>query len=393
MKSTQNDLVYVLDGLFVVHEVAMAAGASVDYENDDDDVEDVQPAKMDGEFYELFLSPLPQILGVSTEALRFESVRVLKSLNTSLALNVRTHCPEILTAVSFYPEDTYRSLIDRIEKLRPQTTPFNLRNLSKVAQRAFSLIREHQRCVSSLSDIVIGLALIGWVLKEIKDERQCAFCPAQIAPEIGGKYCHNHSQGNRNDSDRTASKQYMKYRVGKQARRLADQRGIQIRTNRRSILSEPSHIRALIRLLLANELPLVSDELDKIQYLLQQCPHVLEKLGGLSVLEMTYPDLVECIRDGLNPYRFRESALQFHIYAFEVWLSLETEVLCITRGAGKAVPKRVEHAIVLAQAGNSQSDIAKSMGVAQSTVSSWKKKYEALRFALNSDFISNKNNI
>lgn len=378
MKSARNDLIYVLDGLFVVHEVAMGAGASVDYEDDD---EDVQPAKMDGEFYELFLSPLPQILGVSTEALSFETVRILESLNTSLVLNVRKHCPEILTAVSFYPDDTYRSLIDRVEKLRPQTAPFNLRNLSKVAHRAFSLIREQKRCVSALPDIVIGLALIGWVLREIKDERQCAFCPAQIAPEIGGKYCHNHSQGNRNDSDRTASKQYMKYRVGKQARLLADQRGIQVRSKRRSILSEPSHIRALIKILLANELPLESDDLDKIQHLLQQCPRVLEKLGGLTVLEMKYPDLVECIKDELNPYRFRESALQFHIYAFEVWLTLEAEVLPVKRGTGKAMPKRIEEAIALAKSGNSQADVAKNMGVTESTISSWKNKYEALRFA------------
>lgn len=376
MKSVQNDLMYVLDGLYVAHEVAMAAGASVDYADDD------EPTKMDGEFYELFLSPLPQILGVSTEALSFETVRILKSLNTSLVLNVRKHCPEVLVAVSFYPDDTYRSLIDRVEKLRPQTAPFNLRNLSKVAHRAFSLIREHKRCVSALPDIVIGLALIGWVLREIKDERQCAFCPAQIAPEIGGKYCHNHSQGNRNDSDRTASKQYMKYRVGRQTRLLADQRGIQVRSKRRSILSEPSHIRALIKILLANESSLASDDLDKIQHLLQQSPRVLEKLGGLTVLEMTYPDLVECIRDELNPYRFRESALQFHIYAFEVWLSLEAEILSVTRGAGKALPKRIEEAIVLAQSGNSQVDIARSMGVAESTVSSWVKKNLTLSSAL-----------
>lgn len=378
MKSVRNDLVYVLEGLFVVHEVAMAAGALVDYQEEEDG-----PTQMDGEFYELFLSPLPQILGISTKDLGFDTALIWKTLNNNLVLSIRERCPEILTAVSFYPGDTYRSLIDRIEKLRPQTAPLNLRNLPKVAQRAFSLIKEHKRCVSALPDVVTGLALMGWVLKEIKGERECALCPAQIDPEIGGKYCHNHSQGNRNGSDRTASKQYMKYRVGRQARRLADQRGIQLRTMKRSVLSEPSNIRTLIKLLLANELSLASNDLDKVRHLLQQCPRVLEKLGGNSVLEMKYRDLTECIRDGLNPYRFNETALQFHIYAFEVWLSLEAEVLSVKRGKGKAMATRIEEAIALAQAGNSQVDIAKCMGVAESTVSSWKKKYEALRFALN----------
>ncbi|MFJ7565555.1 helix-turn-helix domain-containing protein [Herminiimonas sp. NPDC097707] len=382
MKSTRNDLVYVLDGLFVAHEAAMAAGASVD-EDDDEEESEGRPTQMDGERYELFLSPLPQILGVSTETLGFDTVRIWKRLNKSLVLNISKHCPEILTEVSFYPDDTYRSLIDRVEKSRPQAAPFNLRNLSKVAQRAFSLIREHKRCASSLPDIVIGLALIGWVLKKIKDERQCAFCPAQIAPEIGGKYCHDHSQGNRNDSDRTASKQYMKYRVGQQARRLADQRGIQLRDNRRSILSEPSHMRALIKILIANESPLTTGDLDEIHHLLQQYPHALAKLGGASVLKMTYLELIECIRDRLNPYRFNESMLQFHIRSFEVWLSLEAEVLSVTRGSGKAMSKRLEEAIVLAQAGNSQADIAKNMGVTESTISNWKKKYETFRSALN----------
>lgn len=373
MKFQKNEMSYVLAGLWIVHETAMAAGAHVDYDD--------ESTQMDGEFYEKFLAPLPQILGIRTSDWAFEKAPIWFALSERLVSCINSFCPEILSEVRFRDNDKYRSLIERVEKefsLKSEE-PLNPHNPEKVAQRAFSEIRQTKRDVSSLPNIVRGLALIGWVSKNVGDHRKCSFCPAQTDREIGGKYCHRHNQRNRNGAERTASKLYMQYRMGKNAKRLADQLGIYPPSEEKTVLSEPSRLRTMIRILLPNKIPDDWDkkELEKVhRLLLQFCPRVLKTLGGAAVLELGYRELAESVKEKLNPYRFNADFLQFHVYAFEVWFSLEDKVKPDVRGEGKKTQARILKARELALAGSRQVDIAKIMGVGESTVSSWAKKYK-----------------
>jgi len=380
MKFQKNEMSYVLGGLWIVHETAMAAGAHVDY--------DEESTQMDGEFYEKFLAPLPQILGIRTSDLAFEKAPLWFALSERLVSCIKSLCPEVLSEVRFREDDKYRSLIERVEKefLQKSEKPLNPLNPEKVAQRAFREIRQTKRDVSSLPNVVRGLALIGWVSKNVGDHRKCSFCPAQTDREIGGKYCHRHNQRNRNGAERTASKLYMQYRMGKNAKQLADQLGIYPPSEEKTVLSEPSRLRTMIRILLPNKIANDWDkkELEKVhRLLLQYCPRVLKTLGGTAVLELGYRELAERVKEKLNPYRFNADFLQFHVYAFEVWFSLEEQVQPKSRGLGRRMRERISQAIVLATEGKSQVEIARIMQVRESTVSIWKKKYDGLFQALN----------
>ncbi|WP_188381589.1 helix-turn-helix domain-containing protein [Oxalicibacterium faecigallinarum] len=354
--------------------MALEAGAYVDY--------DEEPLCIDGEFYERFLSPLPQILEISTEEFGYEIHSVFIAMQKRLLSRIKSDLPEVMSEVFFDPHEGRRSLIQRLESpfLENHQERLNFRNPEKIGRRAFETIRKSPRNMFSLPTVVRGLALIGWTSKYVRDRRKCLFCPAQTDLETKGKYCHRHSQSDPNTEDRTASRLYMQYRVGKKARQLADELGIQTQPKTKSILSEPSHLRTMMDVLVPIEMSEGLDGSAKLEstqkYLLEHCPRVLHKLGGQSILQLKYEELGEKIREVLNPYRFKLDHLQSHIQSFEEWFSLEELVQPGIRGAGKKMRSRVSKAAELATAGYRQVEIAKIMGVQESTVSNWARKYK-----------------
>lgn len=120
----------------------------------------------------------------------------------------------------------------------------------------------------------------------------------------------------------------------------------------------------------------------QLHFALKKSPRVVALLGGRKIFALSYIRLVDKIRMDLNPYTTDESLLMYVILDFETWLNLEERVQPKLRGPGKDSSRRVNRAIALAKSGKRQVEIARELGVGESTVSSWTKKHDAFAVAL-----------
>ena len=164
------------------------------------------------------------------------------------------------------------------------------------------------------------------------------------------------------------------------ARKLADIEGSVVKQVHKSYCTELQLQNRMFDMLTEHRSIDSSQTLEGIHRDLAICPLVVEKLGGNSIFNLERHELLEKIQSILNPYRVTLST--FHDY--QIWFTLEARVQPGMRGNGVKASGRMNEAITLAKLGKTKAEIAKTLGVAQSTVSSWVKKNESFASALES---------
>lgn len=108
---------------------------------------------------------------------------------------------------------------------------------------------------------------------------------------------------------------------------------------------------------------------------LKNAPRVLKIIGGEPSLALPYKSLVEILRCYIDPCKYDDFLWWATVWHAEQWLELEEIVSPGVRGKGKKTKVLVKQAIALAANSYTKAQIAFSLGVAPSTVSSWLRRY------------------
>ncbi len=341
------------------------------------------PAGVEEWDYCEILGSLPWILGeILSKEYEYENELVLeKAIFNDLYKVLRRNLPQTFFDISD-EEVSHKELISRFHASAiawQERLALNAYNPVGVARSGFKLVREAPADVSSLARIAWGIALVGWASRQLLKSRKCKFCPRRAV--LSSQYCYEHGQMDLNDHDRNASLQYQKYRTGKEAWLLARR----INKSHEVILSRDEtsngHTSLMLDILSPSQLTFPAAlNLGHLGAALRASARVRTVLG---MDKLTYPldyhNIIKKIRDVLTPFYDREEQLPKSILSFENWFDMEERVQPKKRGTGKAASRRIRKAISMAERGYTQVDIAKKLGVRQSTVSAWKAKNEEFR--------------
>lgn len=281
------------------------------------------------------------------------------------------------------------------------------RELTIISGIAMKLVRSVNAGRFDLVSVLYGLALIG-AIKLLIGQKGCALCFRRTWP--GRKLCSEHSQSRTDKSDR--SRVYMNYRIGRKAKQLAIERGQVEKLQGNAILRARENELAMADILFNSQhTPVLlehdenchvlevepsesgwdsnlvnasfhSSEVDRdilVFILGQKCPLTLRFIGGDSVLNYGYAELLKILRNKIDPFEWVDHAWGVKLFACELWLQLEAEVAPGERGLGKKSQLRIEKAIKLAGTGMSKAQIALSLGVSPSTISKWLDRNPELR--------------
>lgn len=307
--------------------------------------------------------------------------QLISDLVGALAMRFPVTLKEILEAPS-----SRSGLLSRFNASEASITSGGLSSSEgpvKAAQLGLKLMYETPRSIDTLPYIAWGLALIGWSFVRLCELEQCAFCP-RVA-EHKSKFCRQHRMTQFEGQGRTASRQFQKYRAGQNAKIFLSGKTSPDRNGERAGLGRAMRNREAMFEIIQPAFVIHKnwDLIKGLEDAIRDCPKTVEKLGGAEqVAALGYHELVVHIREVLRPYRFEEELLPQTLYAFEEWFKCEEQVLRKTRGGGKAAAHRLKKAITLAESGHRQIDIATMLGVQQSTVSTWAKKYPSFKQAL-----------
>lgn len=237
----------------------------------------------------------------------------------------------------------------------------------------------------SLSDthpvvpIIWGLALIGAGWRSKGQRGYCEFCYRHAYP--GGRFCPFHRQSSRSDEER--SQAYVRYRKGRLAAVKDQERNGAPRSFVKSAIMDYETGHQTLATILFPMAPLDGWEQERkdLIHALEDAPRVLKMIGGKQCLSLPYEDIAERLRTYVDPYKFDDFLWWAAVWHAEKWLVLEAIPSSRKRGKGRTTQVLVERAIELARAGGTNSQIAFTLGVAPSTVSSWVQRYPEFRKA------------
>ncbi|MBL0121595.1 MAG: helix-turn-helix domain-containing protein [Betaproteobacteria bacterium] len=229
-----------------------------------------------------------------------------------------------------------------------------------------------------MEKVAWGLALIGWAITKWRVAQICEICFRHAWP--GNRFCRVHSQAG--PDGRSRAKRFAAYRRGRMARGIAELRGIVFTKGPDGLQRVNHYENTFLWLMFPEAAPVFTDnERDKELYeALRGARRVLLKLGGRTALCKPYPELIAIFRKKIDQDTL-EAPNASLIREAEIWLQLEEEVAPTRRGKGVKTIALVDQAVLIAREGYSKVEIARALGVAKSTVSSWLKRYSNFREA------------
>lgn len=376
MKFANKHISFIYEGLRVLHETGLDRSELIfeSHLNRDDD------AGFKGDVNRETSFPLHVILQIRPADFGSSLKNFRKAIEVSLIRSISIHCPTLISVLARDPSESYDALIRRFNAAESFSKGefLNPHNPEHVGRRGLKLIEDAEPSATSVSQIAWGVALIGWSSLIIGTTVECTFCPRRSAPD--SMYCFEHSQSDCDNSNgyRTSAKQYTKYRTGKMAKRIANKEGWLLKTPK--YLRRPLPMDEILRP--RSTLEQSRSHIFNVYRTLEDCPRVLSRLGGASILSLNYTALIETIRATLNPFESNHIFFFRVVICFEKWFEFEEKVRHRMRGRGVNASKRVREAISMAKKGATKTEIARKLGVGQSTVSSWIKKHESFRLAL-----------
>lgn len=428
MKSSINKFSYVVEGLQILHSVGLMFGYfiqpdpvtindvksySQSFAGDFGETEQLLPLKniienlrpgtlntgcaskaLDS--YLQLMNPLSMAMGISVFNVDLNAAQFKELLiETFLALE-EVHS-RTFVAVAAKNKGKFSGLIDRFNDTTfvDAERPLNASNIVAVARSGYSLYREALGGKTDFEKLIWSIALIGWASLALSETKKCEFCPRRTSP--GGQYCTEHDQTDLSQVGRTRSAQANKYRVGKNAHAFAVQlEEVKKPTVDKNKQKDAAHqekgksdgdvvTRALWMSNILFPAYLTWDVFcdEHIRLVLQHSPLVRRLIGGDAILERPYVEIVDVLRTTLNLFEIEERALPYSVGSMEEWLKCEEQVKLGVRGFGTKACARIDEAIVLARQGSTRTEIARALGVGQSTVTLWVKKSEELSTQLN----------
>lgn len=284
-------------------------------------------------------------------------------------------------------KESYQTLIRRFNDLVPaaKRNPVNPENVPAVIRRGLALYRESAVTRTNFNKLIWGIALIGSGSLALRETHKCSFCPRRTLPR--NKFCAEHSQADTSVLGRTRSRQAANYRSGKEACAIAKKLGLidgveaqaygyQIGIAEKRI-KEPRILRRasqVAEIMLPAYFTWNVTAHWSLRYALTKSPRVQKLLNEPRLFDLTYIDMVDTIREKLNLFESDEGVLTYTVLGFEKWLECEAQAQPGVRGTGNLAAKRMDTALDLARQGKKRKEIATALGVRQSTVTLWIKK-------------------
>lgn len=352
-----------------MHQATLDVGAEIDY--DPREYPELRNRSVaDTRQYVALVGPLTELLDteLETPSMRAESVRIL--VWRKLRTLGRKNCPDLwrlLTdpAQRVDPAREYRRMQT---KLQGNATT---RPLSPVlaARHGYRLLwqTEHDH-LDPVSRLIWGLALIGWSARHWHEVAICELCFRFTYP--GTRFCDEHTQRDQTGVERSLA--YRRYRLGKKAHALAEQRGQLDFLRGNAIVRDARRRLALSDVIFEwdYEPDAIDDEMAFLQASLATSPRVLKKIG-IAALDADFETLTEILREQLDPYRWDPMLWGWAVLQAEMWFALEEELSPGKRGYGLATQERIARAEALAKSGLNHRQIAHELGISPSTISRW----------------------
>lgn len=372
----------VADGWRLLHDAIMRAGAEVDY-YPPEEPELKGRSYLSPGFYRELSGPLIDFAGVDIEALGNRADLVKRAIwrwirrasraeangawKTLLTLRNRV---QVLAGFS-----------DLRAHMRFLGAPlYEPGDPASVVRFGYWLVTARSRTETSpIVPVLWGLALIGAGWRGKGTCGYCEFCYRHAYP--GSRFCPFHRQVAREEE--TAAQAYVRYRKGRRAAALDAALNGAGRSFAKSVIMDHETGRQALATILFPMIPTEgwARERKELIEALEMAPRVLKLIGGKRCFRFRYETLVVRLRKHIDPCNYDDFMWSAVVWRAEQWLALEATPSKRKRGKGKSTQGRVEKAVEMACAGDSNGQIALALGVAPSTVSSWVCRYPEFRKA------------
>jgi hypothetical protein len=367
---------FVSEGWSALHRAALDRGAEVDY-YPPDYPELKCRSYIDGPLYAALVSPLPELANVDVEALGARSTLISRVIWRWIRRTANREVPDrwqhlrriktrAALLAAFRDETWGRGLLG--SPACSASDPYSAVQFGRWLLREGNIARE-----PPIVPIIWGLAIIGAVWGEHLRCGVCKLCFRRSRP--GAAYCDFHSQSRSVDVSR--SEAYLRYRRGV----LAKQRECDVADASKKPLDTPLVGHAKERLALPDALfPLTpvdgwNMEHEMLIASLEMTPRVVARASLLGFRNMAYEQLVNQLRVHIDPHEWDSRSWGWRVFQAENWFALEDAVAPGKRGNGKKTMALVAKAIILANEGRRNSQIASDLGVSPATVSRWATRY------------------
>lgn len=359
-----------------MHDAIMRAGAEVDY-YPSEEPELKGRSYLSPGFYRDLSGPLSEFAGVDIEALGNRADLVKRAIWRWIWRTSRTEAngawKTLLTLRNRV--QILAGFSDLRAHMRFSGAPlYEPGDPASVVRFGYWLVTARSRTETSpIVPVLWGLALIGAGWRGKGTRGYCEFCYRHAHP--GSRFCPLHRQVARGEE--TAAQAYVRYRKGRRAAALDSALNGADRSFAKSVIMDHETGRQSLATLLFPMIPLDgwARERKELIEALEMAPRVLKLIGGKRCFRFRYETLVARLRKHIDPCNYDDFMWWAVVWRAERWLTLEATPSARKRGKGKTTRGLVEIAIEMAMAGAANGQISSVLGVAPSSVSTWKKRY------------------
>lgn len=322
-------------------------------------------------------APLVELAGVDIEAFGSRADLIKRAIWRWIRKTARAHAKEYweLLLVSRNRTLVLAEFSEVFASGRfPKGPKYEPANPVSVVQYGHWLIREQAKSdPQPIIPVIWGLALICAMWRGKAGRGYCKFCYRHAYP--GGRFCHFHRQGGIAHDER--SKAYIRYRKGRLATALDEEQNGKSRSFVKSNIMDFGAGKQSLAEILFPTFSMDGWETEREELIgaLRSAPRVLKEIGGELTLDLPYEGIVERLRQYIDPYKFDDFMWWATVWHAEQWFLLEAIVSPGKRGKGKKTQALVAKAVELKNDGYQNGAIATLLGVAPSTVSSWRRRY------------------
>lgn len=370
----------VADGWRLLHDAIMRAGAEVDY-YPPEEPELKGRSYLSPGFYRELSGPLTDFAGVDIEALGNRADLVKRAIWRWTRRTAKSEASGAwMTLLSLRNRvQILAGFSDLRARVRFSGAPvYEPGDPASVVRFGYWLVTARSRTETSpIVPVLWGLALIGAGWRGKGASGYCEFCYRHAHP--GSRFCPMHRQVARGEE--TAAQAYIRYRKGRRAAAIDAARNGADRSFSKSVIMDHEAGRQALATILFPMIPLDgwARERKELIETLEMAPRVLKLIGGRRSLRLTYEALVARLRECIDPCNYDDFMWWAVVWRAEKWFALEAAPSPRKRGQGKATQALVAQAVAMAKTGAANGEIASTLGVAPSTVSSWRSRYPQFR--------------
>lgn len=248
-------------------------------------------------------------------------------------------------------------------KAWPESTPQSL------ASTAMGLLRSYSKDEGENWKFMLwGLGLIG-ILRRLIKTGHCDLCFRKA--RLGQRLCRWHSQAHTTGKEKAEA--YIRFRAGKKAYALANDRGILDEVKGSSMFRSLTKALVLPSLLYRFTYEVETDAMDfeYIRHALQVSPRVRELLGAVNLSEHSHESLIQLLREKLDIDDYEDRFWENKILLAERWLTLEAEVMPGRNGRRPKTNTRKAKARKLRNEGHSYRGIAAELDISAAAIAKW----------------------